>query len=168
MPTEISPWLESLQRHKTAIGIGAAIVVLAVSLAWVAWRWDIAEDRLELLDRKAEQGFLVPPSSNRRVRIDPRAPRVVTVGGEAFPERVDFYFNARTPRHSRFRMSLLREDGTLLLHADQMVRDSNYDLRLSFNSSLLAPGSYLLRVEGYARGGRLERFAEARILASGG
>ena len=58
-------------------------------------------------------------------------------------------------------MSLLRDDGTLLVHADQMVRDSNYDLRLSFNTSMLPAGEYVLRVDGYARGGKLERFAEA-------
>ncbi len=58
-------------------------------------------------------------------------------------------------------MSLLREDGTLLLHADQLVRDSNQDLRLAFNTSLLPAGRYVLRVEGYGRGGKLERFGEA-------
>ena len=63
-------------------------------------------------------------------------------------------------------MSLLREDGTLLLHADQMVRDSNYDLRLSLNTSMLPAGRYVLRVEGYGRGGKLERFAEARVVVA--
>jgi hypothetical protein len=37
------------------------------------------------------------------------------------------------------------------------------DLRFSLNSSILPPGHYLLRIEGYGRGGRLERFAEARL-----
>ncbi len=44
-----------------------------------------------------------------------------------------------------------------------MVRDSNYDLRLSFNTSMLPAGEYVLRVYGYARGGKLERFAEATV-----
>ena len=59
----------------------------------------------------------------------------------------------------------LREDGTLLLHADQLVRDSNQDLRLAFNTSLLPAGGYVIRVEGYGRGGKLERFAEATLVA---
>jgi hypothetical protein len=88
------------------------------------------------------------------------------VGGRAYPERFDRRVNARGGRHSRFGVSLMREDGTLLLHADQVARDSNLDLRLSFNTSLLAAGSYLLRVEGYAPGGRLERLGVARIAAS--
>lgn len=166
MHTEISPWVERLKPHRTVIGIGALLLVLAVALAWVAWRWSVAEDRMELLRAQAEAGFLQAPSSNRSVRIDLRAPGTVSVGGRDFPERVDLRLNARTSRYARFRVSLLRDDGTLLLHGDQMVRDSNQDLRLSLNTSVLPAGRYLVRVEGYARGGKLEPFAEARLVAS--
>ena len=165
MYTEISPWIERIKPHRLAIGIGSAMLLLAVALAWVAWRWGVAEDRMELMQKQVEAGFLQAPSTNRTVRIDLRAPRVVSMGGGDFPERVDFLVNARTTRYARFRVSLLRDDGALLLHADQMVRDSNLDLRLSVNTSMLPAGAYLLRVEGYARGGKLERFAEARLVA---
>ena len=50
-------------------------------------------------------------------------------------------------------LKVLRDDGTLVVHADQMVRDSNGDLRLSINSSVLPQGGYLIRIEGHARGG---------------
>jgi hypothetical protein len=163
MPTEISPWIERLRPHRLAIGTGILVVGLAVALAWVAWRWGIAEDRMAMLRQQAEAGFLQAPSSNRSVRIDLRAPATISVGGGEFPERVDLYVNARTERHARFRVSLLRDDGTLVVHADQLVRDSNYDLRLSFNSSMLPPGGYLIRVEGYARAGKLQPFGEARM-----
>lgn len=166
MHTEISPWIERIKPHRLAIGIAAALLLLAVALAWVAWRWGVAEDRMELMQKQAEAGFLQAPSTNRTVRIDLRAPGGLTVGGRDFPERIDLRMNARSNRHARFRASLLREDGTLLLHADQMVRDSNQDLRLSLNTSLLPAGRYVLRVEGYARGGKLERFAEARLVAN--
>ena len=165
MHTEISPWIERLSPYRLAIAVGGVILVLVVTLAWVAWRWNVTEDRMALMQKQAEAGFLQAPSSNRSVRVDLRAPGTVAVGGRDFPERVDLRLNARTTRYARFRVSLLREDGTLLLHADQLVRDSNMDLRLSFNSSLLPAGPYVLRVEGYARGGKLERFAEARLVA---
>ncbi len=64
-------------------------------------------------------------------------------------------------------MSLLREDGTLAFRADQMVRDSNLDLRLSLNSSVLPEGAYVLRVEGYGRRGAMQPYAEARVQVSG-
>jgi hypothetical protein len=167
MHTEISPWIERIRPHRLAIGIGAAMLVLVVALVWVAWRWGVAEDRMEIMQRQADAGFLQAPSTNRTVRIDLRAPSAVSVGGGDFPERVDFVLNARTPRFSRFRVSLLREDGTFLLHADQQVRDSNLDLRLSVNSSMLPAGAYVLRVEGYARGGKLERLGEAPLRVAG-
>jgi hypothetical protein len=166
MHTEISPWIERLSPYRLAIAVGGVILVLMITLAWVAWHWTVAEDRMALMQKQAETGFLQAPSSTRSVRVDLRAPGTVTVGGRDFPERIDLRLNARTTRYARFRVSLLREDGTLLLHADQLVRDSNMDLRLSFNSSLLPAGPYVLRVEGYARGGKLEHYAEARLVAS--
>jgi hypothetical protein len=163
MHTEISPWVEKLSPYRLVIAAAAAFLALAVALAWVAWRWNVAEDRMAMLQKQADAGFLQPPSSNRTVRIDLRAPAAAAVGGNGFPERIDLLINARTDRYARFRVSLLRDDGTLVVHADQMVRDSNYDLRLSFNTSMLPAGGYLVRVEGYSRGGRIERFAEAPL-----
>jgi hypothetical protein len=166
MHTEISPWIERLSPYRLVIAVGAGVLVLVVALAWVAWRWSVAEDRMEILQQQAEAGFLQAPSSGRTVRVELRGTAALPVGGRGFPERVDFLVNARTTRYARFRVSLLRDDGTLLFHADQLVRDSNYDLRLSLNTSILPPGHYRLRVDGYARGGRTERFGEARLTAS--
>jgi hypothetical protein len=163
MPTEISPWIERLRPHRLAIGVGVLLVTLAVALAWVAWRWGVAEDRMAMLQAQAEAGFLKAPTMSRTVRIDLRAPGTVSVGGGEFPERIDLRVNARSERYARFRASLARDDGTLLFHADQLVRDSNQDLRLSLNTSILPQGDYVLRIDAYGRGGKLERFAEARL-----
>src|SRR5262245_25460394 len=165
MPTEIAPWIQRLKTHRLAVGTAAVLVILAVALAWVAWRWGIAEDRMAMLQKQADAGFLQAPSSNRAVRVDLRRPASVTVGGGDFPERIDLRLNARSDRYARFRLSLLRDDGTLVLHADNVVRDSNWDLRLSFNTSMLPQGGYFIRVEGYGRGGRLERLAEVPLRA---
>ncbi len=167
MHTEISPWIEKLKQHRVVVGTAGTILVLAVALIWVAWRWNVAEDRLDMLEKRAAEGFLQAPSSNRTVRIDPRSSRVVVVGGGEFPQRIDLLIDARTKLYSSFRVSVVRDSGTLLLHADQMVRDSNYDLRLSLNTSMLPAGRYLIRVEGYARGGKMQRFAEASLQVAG-
>lgn len=166
MHTEISPWIEKLSPYRLVIALGAAFLVLVVALGWVAWRWSVAEDRMELMQQQAAAGFLQAPTSSRTVRIDLRTPGVVSVGRGDFPERVDLLLNARTKQYARFRVSLQRDDGTLLVHADQLVRDSNMNLRFSLNTSILPQGRYVLRVEGYARGGKLERFGEARLTAA--
>lgn len=167
MPTEISPWVEKLSPYRQAITGGAVLVALIGAIAWLAYRWNVADDRLALLQQQADAGFLQAPSTSRIVRIDLHAPRAVSVGGVGFPERVDLLVNARTDRYERFRMSLLRDDGTLIVHADQMLRDSNNDLRLSFNSSILPAGDYRVRVEGYVRGGTLQFMAEDRLISAG-
>jgi hypothetical protein len=167
MPTEISPWVEKLSPYRQAIAAGAVLVVLIGAIAWLAYRWNVADDRLALLQQQADAGFLQAPSTSRTVRIDLHAPRAVSVGGVGFPERVDLLVNARTDRYARFRMSLLRDDGTLIVHADQMLRDSNNDLRLSFNSSILPAGAYRVRVEGYLRAGEAQFMAEAPLTSAG-
>lgn len=167
MPTEISPWVDKVREHRVAAVAATAILVLLVALIWVAWRWGVAEDRMEMLEARAAAGFLQAPSATRNLRVDLRAPRLVSIDGGGFPQRIDLLVNARTKQYARFRVSLVRADGTLLFHADQMVRDSNYDLRVSFNTSMLPDGKYEIRVEGYARGGKMERFGEAQMQVSG-
>jgi hypothetical protein len=167
MPTEIGPWIDRLREHRLAIGAATVLVALVVALVWVAWRWGVAEDRMAMLQKQADAGFLQAPSTNRPVRIDLRNPGTVAIGGGDFPERVDFLMNARSDRYARFRVSLLRHDGTLVFRADQLVRDSNLDLRFSINSSALPQGNYILQIEGYARGGRTEPFSEVGVRALG-
>ena len=167
MPTQATAWLEKLQQPKVLAGIAGLVLMLLIALVWVVWRWGIAEDRFEMLEKKAAEGFLQAPSSTRTVRVDPRARQLVSVDSGGFPQRVDLLIAARSDRFERFRVSLVRDDGTLVLHADRMVRDSNDDLRLSLNTSILPDGKYVIRIEGYARGGKTERYAEARMQVMG-
>lgn len=167
MDSDNPTWLERLQQPKALAGVGGLILVLVLVLIWVAWRWGIAEERYELLEKKAAEGFLVAPSSTRNVRVNPRDSRVIGIGGGDLPQRVDLKIAAVTSSYDRFRVTLMRDDGTLLLHADRMVRDSNNDLRLSLNTSLLAAGRYRLKIDGYSRQGDLEPFEEASLQVAG-
>jgi hypothetical protein len=167
MQTQVPAWLEKVQQPKVLAGIAGLVLMLLVALVWVVWRWGIAEDRFEMMEKKAAEGFLQAPSSTRTVRVDPRTGQLVSVNSSGFPQRIDLFIAARSDRFERFRVSLVRDDGTLVLHADRMVRDSNNDLRLSLNTSILPDGKYLIRVEGYTRGGEMERYAEARMQVMG-
>jgi hypothetical protein len=167
MDSELPEWMEKVREPKALAGIAGLILVLVIALVWTAWRWGVAEDRYEMMEKKAGEGFLQAPSSTRSVRIDPRQSRIVGIDAGGMPQRVDLMIAAVTSNHDRFRVSLLRDDGTLVLHADRMVRDSNSDLRMSFNTSLLPNGRYRLRIEGYTRNGDLQPFEEASLQVSG-
>lgn len=167
MHDENPPWIEKLQQPPVLIAGLGTILFLILALLFLLWRLSIGGDRYEMLEKRAAEGFLQAPSSTRTVKVDPRESRRVSVDGGGFAQRVDFLVNARSDRYARFRLSLLRNDGTLILHADRMIRDSNNDLRLSLNTSLLPNGEYRIRVEGYARNGGLERLSEAQMLVSG-
>ncbi len=167
MDEEVPTWMERVREPKALAGIAGLILVLVLALAWTAWRWGVAEDRYEMMEKKAGEGFLQAPSSTRSVRIDPRQSRIVGIDAGGMPQRVDLMIAAVTSNHERFRVSLLRDDGTLVLHADRMVRDSNSDLKLSFNTSLLPNGRFRLRIEGYTRGGDLQPFEEATLQVMG-
>lgn len=168
MQTHYPPWLETIRQPKFLAGAAGLLLALVLALVWVVWRWGMAEDRHAMLQEQAAQGFLQAPSSTRNLRLDPRgAARSASIDGGGFPQRLDIYLAARTDLYDRFRVSLLRADGILLLHADRLTRDSNNDLRLSVNSSVLPNGQYLLRIDGYPRRGEPERFAEARLTVTG-
>ncbi len=167
MQTEYPPWLEKLRQPGVLAGAAGLLLALLLTLVWVVWRWGMAEDRYEMLQEQAAEGFLQAPSSTRTVRVDPRASGSITVNGGGFPQRIDLLIAARSDRYERFRVSLLRADGVLLLHADRMTRDSNSDLRLSFNTSVLPNGPYRIRIDGYPRTGEMQRFAELRMQVTG-
>ena len=123
---------------------------------------------MEMMQVQANEGFLQAPSSSRSVKLDPqRDSGSVTVGGGDAPERIDLAIAAPAARFERFRVSIVRDDGTLVMHADRVVRDSNLDLRVSFNTSLLGEGLYLVRVEGMTRSGGFTRLGQSSIRVAG-
>ena len=165
---ELPDWMQKWFKPEVFLGGAGLIVVLALATLWFGWRWSIAEGRMEMMKAKADEGFLVAPSSSRTVRLDPRGgSATATVGGGDAPERIDLAINAPSDRFDRFRVSIVRDDGTLVLHADRVLRDSNLNLRISFNSSVLSPGTYKVRIEGMQRDGTLARYAEATIHSAG-
>jgi hypothetical protein len=167
MRVENSLWIEKLRQPSVLMGGLGLILLLVLALIFVFWRWDITQDRFEMLEKQAAVGFIQAPSSTRTVKVDPRVSRQIGIDGGGLPQRIDLLINARSGRYHQFRVSLLRDDGTLILHADRMVRDSNYDLRLSFNTSVLPNGQYRIRIEGYARNHELEKFDEAQMSVVG-
>jgi len=167
MNVEFPEWMAKYQRPEVLAGGAVLILVLVLALCWTAWRWNIALDRFEMLQQQAAVGFLRAPSSTRTLRIDPRAGRLTGIDAGGLPQRIDLVIAANTDRYERFRLALARDDGTALLRTERLARDSNGDLHLSFNTTMLPDGMYRLSIEGYTRRGELLPFAEARLRLGG-
>lgn len=137
------------QQPRVAMGAAVAIVLLGVACAWLAVRLDIAEDRRLLLEKQAEEGFLRPPSSSRTVRVTLGSGAAASLGGGDLPERVELRIAVGGNRFNVFRVAIARDDGTEVLQVDRLQRDTNGELKLALNTSVLSRGSYTLRVDGF-------------------
>ena len=135
------------QDRRVVLGGAAAIVLLAVACSWLAVSAGIARDRMALMRAQADQGFLAPPSRTRSVAL-PLSGGQVQLGGP-MPESVELRIAARLNNFKLFRVSISRVDGTSVMRFDRLQCDSNGDLRFALNSTLLPPGGYTIRVEGF-------------------
>lgn len=160
---ERPPWWHD---RRVPIVAAVAILLLAVATAWSGIRAGIAEDRMALLEARAEAGFLLPPSTTRSVRADPRRGATLDIGGGDAPERADIRIPVPGGDFRLFRISIARDDGTMVLEVDRLQRDSNDELRLALNSSVLPPGSYVLDIEGFTWRGETVPLERLRMTVS--
>lgn len=167
MNGEYPEWPAKLQRPPVLAAGAILILALAIALIWTAWRWNVALDRQAMMEAQAAEGFLRAASSTQSIRIDPRSGRLAGVDAGGLPQRIDLSIAVISDRYDRYRLSLSRDDGTALLHTERLAPDSAGNLHLSFNTTLLPDGIYRLRVDGYTRGGRLEKYAQSRLSIAG-
>ena len=167
MEIEYPEWMARYQKPEVLAGGAILVFVLVVALAWTAWRWNVALDRMEMMKTQAAVGFLQPPSSTQTRRIDPRAGRRTGIDAGGFASRVDLEIKVNSDSFDRFRIALTRDDGTSILHVERLALDSNSELHLGFNSSMLPNGVYRLRVDRYTKRGELEKYGESRLSVSG-
>lgn len=148
IPPSGEPRLAWWQHWRVAAGAALAIVLLAIACAWLAVSAGIARERMALMQERAAQGFLAPPSTARSIRRPLQGGPAVQLGG-GMPESVELLIAARLNDYKLFRVSFARDDGTTVMHFDRLQCDSNGDLRFALNSTLLPPGSYTIRIEGF-------------------
>ena len=139
-----APWWRTPAAFFTAAG-GA--VALAMALVAVLWRWDIAVDRQHVLEARAAEGFLAPTTRSETLKIDPELSQRYAVGSGT-PARIELQIAMPSLKFNQFRVNLARADGTFAVQMNRMVRDSNGNLRLALNSSILPGGDYELRIDG--------------------
>ncbi len=105
MEIEYPEWMARYQKPQVLAGGAVLIFVLVVALIWTAWRWNVTQDRMEMMQAQAAVGFLQPPSSTRTVHVDLRAGRLIGIDAGGFATRVDLAIAVTGDRFDRYRIA---------------------------------------------------------------
>ena len=169
-------WRETEPRfwHKPAVPIAlAAALAIALVLALTTWLGKRALDRnYTALRVEAEQGLLYAPTSTAVLRLEPARPGehvpVYPIGARVAPTLAELRIDTSFVRNNLFTAVIRRSDGIYWARLDNLMRDSNGELRIALNTSALAAGLYDVEIESVSlRGdgvpaGRLELRVEPR------
>jgi hypothetical protein len=162
------PWWRSVY-----LLIGLSLVTfLSLAAFWVlSGKYYALQHRLEEARTVQTQGPLVQPTSESSVTVTPdRAPDVGRARIEVkrdVPQLIDIhidlaYTEAKTPgalnnlaakKVTTFRLVVDKKDQGRALIVNNLLKDSNNQLRLTLNTTGLSPGIYTVRIEGLAFGG---------------
>jgi len=148
-------WREQPPRfwHAPAVPIGlAAAALLGAVLAVTAWRGSQQAQAHERAQRhEAEQGLLLPPSRKQVLRLPvarPDAPtQVYPLGTRVAPTLAELHLDIGYASGNLYTVTIRRDDGTYWGALENLLRDSNGDLRLMLNSGIFAAGTYVLDIE---------------------
>jgi hypothetical protein len=133
--------------------VGLAAVALVSLLAFWALFGKYALLRSELEDTRARmlRGSLEPPATQTELHISPdRAPGIdkarVAVSRSA-PQLVDLHVDLSYLKAMQFRLIVDKKDQGRALILNDLLKDSNGELRLTFNTTGLGAGIYSARIE---------------------
>jgi hypothetical protein len=158
-----TPWWRSLY---LLIGLGVA-TLLSLTAFWVLiGKYYILQNRLEEARTVQIQGPLVQPTSETSVTVTPdRSPDVGRARIEVkrdLPQLIDVHIdlsftqanvtgslnNAAAKKVTTFRLVVDKKDQGRALIVNNLLKDSNNQLRLTLNTTGLSPGVYTVRIEG--------------------
>jgi hypothetical protein len=163
-----TPWWRSVY---LLIGLAAA-AFLCLAAFWVLLgKYYILQNRLEEARAVQTQGPLVQPASESSVTVTPdRSPDLGRARIEVkrdVPQLIDIHVDlgfteTKTPaalnnvaakKVTTFRLVVDKKDQGRALIINNLLKDSNNQLRLTLNTTGLSPGIYTVRIEGLPFGG---------------
>ena len=143
------PWWQSIY-----LLIGLATVALACLLvAWsLAGKYALLQAKLEDTKRVMSQGPLVQPATEKAIYISPdHAPgidRARIKVSRAAPLLMDVHIDlGYTQKLLQFRLFVDKQDQGRALILNNLLKDSNGELRVTLNSTGLSAGIYNVRIE---------------------
>lgn len=135
------------------VPIGLLVISLTSLLAlWVlVGKFSVLREELADTRTRMQQGPLVQPAIETSVRVTPdraagvdHARIVVNTGA---PQLMDVHIDMSYTKALQFRVLVDKKNQGRALILDNVLKDSNGDLRLTVNTTGLSPGTYAARIE---------------------
>jgi hypothetical protein len=143
------PWWKS-----PYVPVGAAAVAFVCLLGfWVLFgKYALLRQELEDTRTRMNQGSLVQPAVETTMRVvpDPAAgiDKARIVVNRSAPQLVDLHIDLGYSKQvQQYRMFIDKRDQGRALILNDLLKDSNGELRLTFNTTGLAAGIYSVRIE---------------------
>ena len=143
------PWWKSIY---VLIGLGAAAFVCMVAFSVLAGKYSLLQGRLEDTQRAMSQGSLVQPATEKAILVSPdHAPGINRARiklNRTAPLLLDVHIDlGYTQNQWQFRLVVDKQDQGRALVLNNLLKDSNGELRVTLNSTGLAAGIYTVRIE---------------------
>ncbi len=142
------PWWKT---PYTLIGVAAIALVSLVAFWALFGKFALLRSELEDTRTRLQQGSLEQPATQTELHVSPdRAPGLdkarISVSRSA-PQLVDLHVDLSYSKALQFRLIVDKKDQGRALILNNLLKDSNGELRLTFNTTGLAAGIYNTRIE---------------------
>jgi hypothetical protein len=143
-----APWWKT---PYVLIGL-TAVTVLSLAGFWsMLGKYTLLRGELQDTRTQLQQGSLVQPTTQTDLRVSPdRAAgidRARIAVNRATPQLIDLHVDMSYSKAMQFRMIVDKKDQGRALILNNLLKDSNAELRLTFNTTGLAAGIYNARIE---------------------
>jgi hypothetical protein len=144
-----APWWQSIY---VLIGLGVVAFVCLVGFWVLAGKLVLLQGKLDDTKHSISQGPLVQPTVEKAIYITPdHAPGIDQARiklSRAAPLLMDVHIDlGYTQKQMQFRLFVDKKDQGRALVLNNLLKDSNNELRLTLNSTGLSPGIYTVRIE---------------------
>lgn len=143
-----TPWWRTLY---ALIGL-AAVCVVTLAAFWALFgKFVLVRSELDDARARLQQGTLEPPATQTDLRVAPD--RAAGIGrarisvSRGAPQLVDLHIDMSFSKAMQYRMTIDKNDQGRALILNNVVKDSNGDLRLTFNTTGVAAGIYTARID---------------------
>ncbi|HEY6621917.1 MAG TPA: hypothetical protein VIY68_20430 [Steroidobacteraceae bacterium] len=143
------PWWQSIY---LLIGLAALAFVCLVAAWSLAGKYSSLQGKLEDTKRVMSQGPLVQPATEKAIYVSPdHGPGIDRARiklSRAAPLLMDVHIDlGYTQKLQQFRLFVDKQDQGRALVLNNLLKDSNGELRVTLNSTGLAAGIYTVRIE---------------------